>query len=278
MSDNPLVVSDKGETALGRRDKPPYASYAFWNPYNLSLIGGATAAALFTGHWWLGLFAAAGEALWMLFAPDSRLLRHVWFDKVWRGEQAERRKQVQARKFGSLPDAEKARALELRRTQERIQGLARDNPSFTVDLLRNDIDKLEDLVDDFLDLAVAASRYEQYLRTIDVPALEQDLRRYQLQVEKLPAGDERREVAQKNLLVLLQRKDRWQELRRNLQTARGQMDLMENTFRLLADEIVSMQSPAELGQRLDELREGVESVRQTTRETERFLQSVERGS
>ena len=30
MSDNPLVVSDKGETALGRRDKPPYASYAFY--------------------------------------------------------------------------------------------------------------------------------------------------------------------------------------------------------------------------------------------------------
>jgi len=76
--------------------------------------------------------------------------------------------------------------------------------------------------------------------------------------------------------VLLQRKDRYKELRRNLQTARGQMDLMENTFRLLGDEIVTMQSPSELGTRLDELREGVEAVRQTTRETERFLQAVER--
>jgi hypothetical protein len=51
---------------------------------------------------------------------------------------------------------------------------------------------------------------------------------------------------------------------------------MENTFRLLGDEIVTMQSPSELGTRLDELREGVEAVRQTTRETERFLQAVER--
>lgn len=259
------------------KDKPPYARYAFLNPYNLSLMGGAAAAALFTGHWWVGLFAAAGEALWMLFAPDSRLLRRFWFDKVWQTEQGEQRRERQRAKFNQLPGAEKARALELRRTQERIQGLARDNPSFTVDLLRSDIDKLEDLVDDFLDLALAAARYEQYLQTFDVQALEADLRRYQLQVDKLPAGDERREVAQKNLLVLLQRKDRWQELRRNLQTARGQMDLMENTFRLLADEIVSMQSPGELGQRLDELREGVASVRETTRETERLLQGIERG-
>jgi len=119
-------------------------------------------------------------------------------------------------------------------------------------------------------------RYSEYLDHFNLEELEGDIRRYNLQVEKLPLGDERRTVAQKNLAVLLQRKDRYKELRRNLQTARGQMDLMENTFRLLGDEIVTMQSPSELGTRLDELREGVEAVRQTTRETERFLQAVER--
>lgn len=264
--------------ALVKREgeKPPYLRYAFFNPYNLSLLGGAAAVTLATGHWWVGLFAIAAEAIWMLFAPDSRLLQKLWFDKVWLAEQADVRRRRQIEKFNRLPDAEKVRALELRQLQRRIQKLAEDNPSFTVDLLREDVNKLEDLVDDFLDLAAACVRYEEHLQGVNLEALERDLRRFQAQADKLPPGDERRNVAQKNLQVLLQRKDRWKELRRNLQTARGQMDLMENTFRLLADEIVSMKSPTELGDRLDQMREGVEAVRQTARETERLLMAVER--
>ena len=268
------------ENSLIQRKKaqPPYGKYAFLNPYNLSLIAGAGAAAAVTGHWWLAMCAAAGEALWMLFAPDSRLLRKLWFDKVWEGEVSAEREARRREKFNALPEIEKFRALALRELQVRIQKMARDNPSFSVDLLSNDLTKLDDLVDDFLDLSILSSRYDDYLREFNLEELEGDIRRYDLQSEKLPLGDERRTVAQKNLAVLLQRKDRYKELRRSLQTARGQMELMENTFRLLSDEIVSMRSSSELGSRLDELREGVEAVRATSRETERFFQTVERGS
>lgn len=268
------------ETSLSPRKKaqPPYGKYAFLNPYNLSLIAGAGAAAAVTGHWWLAMCAAAGEALWMLFAPDSRLLRKLWFDKVWDSEVTAERKARQTEKFNALPTEEKMRALALGELQARIQKMARDNPSFSVDLLSHDLGKLDDLVDDFLDLATLCARYDAYLGDFNLEELESDIRRYDLQSEKLPLGDERRTVAQKNLAVLLQRKDRYKELRRSLQTARGQMDLMENTFRLLSDEIVSMRSSSELGSRLDDLREGVEAVRATSRETEQFFQAVERGS
>ncbi len=154
--------------------------------------------------------------------------------------------------------------------------MAKDNASFSVDLLSTDIAKLEDLVDDFLDMAAVSSRYDSYLKDMNLPDIEQDIRRYTLQSEKLPAGDERRKVAQKNLEVLLSRKDRYMDLRRNLQTARGQMDLMENTFLLLADGIVWMQNPRELGARLDELRKGVAAVQETSRETERYMQGTSR--
>ena len=36
---------------------------------------------------WLRLCGAGVEALWMLFAPDSRLLRKLWFDKRFTEEQ-----------------------------------------------------------------------------------------------------------------------------------------------------------------------------------------------
>ncbi len=257
-----------------KEKSPPYARYAFLNPYNLSLMAGAAAAAAATGHWWLAMCAAAGEAVWMLFAPDSRVLQRTWFDKLWNSEQQAARKKQQFEKWQALPDAERQRALGLREVQDRIYKLAQENPSFSVEMLRDELGKLENLVDDFLDLATVGARYDKYLATFNLEEIEADLRRYQLQAEKLPIGDERRTVAQKNLQVLLARKDRYKELRRNLQTARGQMDLMENTFRLLADEIVSMREPSELGTRLDDLREGVNAVREVARETERVFQGV----
>ena len=204
----------------------------------------------------------------MLFAPDSKVLRRTVWDRIWESEQAAEHKKRQAQKFAALPDNEKVRALSLRDLQMKIQKLAQDNPSFSVELLSADFGKLDEVVDDFLELATLCARYDRYLDTFKLEEIEADIRRYQLQVEKLPLGDERRTVAQKNLSVLLQRKDRYKELRRSLQTARGQMDLIENTFSLLADEIVSMNEVTQLGDRLDNLREGVAAVREAARETD----------
>ncbi len=255
---------------------PPYAKYAFANPYNLSLLAGAAVTAAATGHWWMAVCAGAGEAIWMLFAPDSTLLRRAWFDKIWADEKAAEKQKARALKYQLLPSPDQERVNLLAQQQSHIQLLAAQNPSFTVDLLRHDLAKLEGLVDDFLELAVTCARSEQHLAGIDVRSLEEGIRHYGYQVESLPAGDARRAVAQKNLEVLARRKERYAELKTSLQASRGQMDLMENTFRLLGDDIVTMRNPVELGERLDDLRVGFEAVRETSRETEQLLQAVGR--
>ena len=61
---------------------------------------------------------------------------------------------------------------------------------------------------------------------------------------------------------------------RYLGVARGQLDLIENSFQLIADQIVTMQSPQELSGQLDELLDGVEAIRETARDTERILNSI----
>jgi hypothetical protein len=94
--------------------------------------------------------------------------------------------------------------------------------------------------------------------------MEASWRAYKGQVEAMPEGDKRRAVAKKNMEVLEQRRNRWDELKKSVQTARGQMDLMENTFKLLGDEIVTMSNPDALGARLDDLRIGVEAIRETS--------------
>jgi hypothetical protein len=257
------------------KPRPPYFKYAFSNPYNYAVMGGFASAALLTQNWWLGLAGAGAEALWMLFAPDSRLLRKLWFDKRFDEEQTASKRALLDLKLKGMPETEMMRCMALQEKHEQIMRLAAENPSLTLDLLRSEINKLEQLVWSFIELSVTCTRYQEYLRSIDVDELERDIRRHQQTVDREKAPSEKRGLAQKNLEVCMKRRDKYNEIRTYLQSARGQLELIENTFRLLADQIVTMRSPTELTGQLDELMDGVESVRQTTRETEKILQTVE---
>lgn len=245
-------------------DEPPYARYAFLNPYNLSLLAGAGVAAAATGHWWMAVCGVAGEAMWMLFAPDSKLLQRTWFDKIWNESRADALEEAFNAKLKQLEPMDQQRVLYLREQKKRIHQLAQENPSLTVDLMGEELAKLDGLLDDFMELALQCTRGERHIATIDVRSMENSWHLYRGQVEQMPEGDKRRAVAKKNMAVLEQRRNRWEELRKSAQTARGQMDLMENTFKLLGDEIVTMSSPEALGLRLDDLRIGVEAIREAT--------------
>jgi hypothetical protein len=247
-------------------EEPPYARYAFLNPYNLSLLVGTAAAAAATQQWWVGVCGVAGEALWMLFAPDSKLLRRTWFDKIWSEERAEAVRKADEEKLSQLRSADQQRVYYLREQKERIHQLARENPSLTVELMKTELAKLEMLIGDFTNLALRCTRAERHLESFDLKGMESAWNTYRGQVERMPEGDRRRAVAKKNMEVLEQRRSRWEDLRTSVQTARGQMDLMENTFKLLGDEIVTMSTPEALGARLDDLRIGVEAIREASAE------------
>ncbi len=249
-------------------DEPPYTRYAFLNPYNLSLLAGAGVAAAATGQWWIGVCAAAAEGIWMLFAPDSKVLRKLWFDKVWDDSVKAAEEERLNKKYDQLGQGDQVRALALREQKARIFQLAAENPSLTVDLMKEELSRIDRLLEDFLDLGVMCGRCEAHLRSFDLQTLDASLQAYRAQVEYHKPGDKRRGVAEKNLEVLTQRRKRYEDLLHSLETARGQMDLMENTFRLLADEIVTMADPSELGARLEDLRVGVAAIRETTQETD----------
>ncbi len=257
------------------KPKPPYTRYAFRNPYNYAVMGGFASAAALTGNWWLGLAGAGVEALWMLFAPDSRILQKTWFDRRHAEEEKVRTNAELDAKFRLLPEASRTRCLTLRETKEQINKLAEENPSFTQDLLSGELKKLDDLVNGFVELSVTGARYQDYLASVNLDGIERDIRRYQAIVDQSEAASDKHSLAQKNIAVLQKRKDKYAEIKNYLSSARGQLELIENTFRLLADQIVTMRSPNELSGQLDELLDGVEAVQQTTRETDRLLQAIE---
>ena len=248
-------------------DGAPYARYAFWNPYNISLFLGGVVLGVAIGHEWLAILTCAAEVLWMIFAPDSKLLRGLWFDPMVEAEKKESDADRRQERIGLLAPNDSLRFAYLCGQKQVIERLAKENPSLTVELLHDELAKLDELLDDFIELGVTATRAEQHTTTFDFPAMRRSWHVYEELLGKHPVGDPRREVAAKNMEVLRQRRARYEDLCRTIQVTRGQIELIEQTFRLLGDEIMTMASPRELGGRIDELRLAVDAVRETAEES-----------
>jgi erythromycin esterase-like protein len=137
--------------------------------------------------------------------------------------------------------------------------------------LRDELTKTDRLVDAFVEMAVTCARYEAYLKSVDSEALEKDRLRYDAAAKSGDPKGQAAVIAQKNLAIVMKRLDKLQEIGKYLAVAKGQLDLIENSFQLIADQIVTMQSPQQLSGQLDELLDGVEAIRETARDTEIVL-------
>lgn len=252
-----------------------YLRMAFANPYNLSIFGGLLAAAGLTLNPVLGLAALGVEALWLLHGPDNPVLRKLVWDPQFEKQREGYEEQRRAERMSALPDGERRRIERLVARQRDIDRLAAQNPSFTGDLLRSELIKTRKLVDSFLEMAVTCGRYETYLSGIDLDALDRDATRWRARAGNAKSTDQERDIAGKNLAVILKRQEKLNDIRNYLGVAKGQLDLIENSFQLISDQIVTMQSPAELSGQLDDLLDGVESIRQTAVDTEKILHAIE---
>ncbi len=248
-------------------DGAPYARYAFWNPYNISLFLGGVVFGVASGHEWISVLTCAAEVLWMIFAPDSKILRALWFDRLFEAEKRESDSDRRQERIALLAPNDSMRLSYLCGQKQVIERLAKENPSLTVELLHDELAKLDELLEDFIELGVTATRAEQHTTTFDFPAMRRSWHIYDELLRKHGIGDPRRDVAVKNIEVLRQRRARYEDLCRTIQVTRGQLELIEQTFRLLGDEIMTMASPRELGGRIDELRLAVDAVRETAEDS-----------
>ncbi|MFN2512252.1 MAG: hypothetical protein ABR568_12520 [Pyrinomonadaceae bacterium] len=256
-------------------EKRSYLKAAFANPYNLSLLLGGLAASALTLNPLLAVIVVGMEILWMVNAPGSKRLQELLWDPDFDEQQKAQEQAARAARLQSLDEADRERVLSLFARQQEINVLAAQNPSFTGELLRSELTKTDRLVEAFMEMAMTCGRYEAYLNSIDLSELERDRRRWEAIVKGQESGQDKRDseinIARKNLAVILKRFDKMKEIHHYLTLARGQLDLIENSFQLIADQIVTMQSPQELTGQLDELLDGVESIKQTAADTERML-------
>lgn len=246
--------------------EPPYTRYALLNAVNLGALAAAAVTTLASGEAWIAVCAGAAEAVWLLLAPGSQLIRERVFDPRWAAARKAEAAAHLAEKMRAVSPGDQVRACALLEQRDRVERLACENPGFAAAMVRSELAKLEGLVGDFLDLGALAEQNERHLRSFDVAGMERAWSAYAAQVKAYPEGDSRRAVAMKNLDVLRRRSERHADVGRSVAVARGQMELIEHTFRLLADDIVTMDSPSLLGRRLDDLRIAVDAIRETVDE------------
>ena len=273
-----LADSAKSTLTSAILEKRPYLKFAFANPYNVSLFAGTLAAAGLTLNPVLAVAAVGFEALWLLYAPDSKRLRHLLWDPRFEQVREALLEQERAGRLQLISEDDRVRVRTLVERQQAIRRLAAANPSFTGELLRAELLKADRLVDAFIDMAVTCTRYDQYLESVDLNALARERTRWEASVKSAAEGDASIGIAKQNLAIILKRLDKLKEIKNYLAMARGQLDLIDNSFQLIADQVVTMQSPQQLSGQLDELLDGVESIRQTAVDTDRILGAISNGT
>ncbi len=252
-------------------EKRSYLKAAFANPYNLSLLAGGLLASAITLNPLLAIVTVGLEVLWVVNAPGSKKLREWLWDPQFDAEEQKELQELRAKQLYSLDEVDRERVVTLIARQQEIDALASQNPSFTGELLRTELTKTDRLVEAFIEMATTCSRYEAYLDSINLSELERDRRRWEAIVHDQNIHNSQADIASKNLTVIMKRFEKMKEINSYLTLARGQLDLIENSFQLIADQIVTMQSPQQLSGQLDELLDGVESIKQTAADTERML-------
>lgn len=252
-------------------EKRNYLKAAFANPYNLSLLVGGLAASALTLNPLLAIITVGLELLWVVNAPGSKKLQEWIWDPAFDQQEQAQEQAARAERLMNLDEESRERVLSLLARQQEIHLLAAQNPSFTGELLRTELTKTDRLVEAFIEMATTCSRYEAYLNSVNARELEKERRRWEAVVKEQDERYSETDIARKNLAVILKRFDKMKEIHHYLRVARGQLDLIEHSFQLIADQIVTMQSPQELTGQLDELLDGVESIKQTAADTERML-------
>jgi hypothetical protein len=229
------------------------------HPLNVLLVLALASSSAVTGSVAPLAIAAVTEVLWMALARTLESQRR-YFGYARLVADPEREL------IRTLTDEDRRRHVELTRLAGDIREIA-SSTSVSKDMLSEELPKVDHLLAAFARVASNAARLEDFGRTTDLDRLEEEVRRQEKVVEKTKDPGAR-SVAAQNLELMQRRLERAAEIRRRSKEARGQLSLIENTVRLLRDQIATIESTDEIRGRLDDLVRNVDVIEASTRETE----------
>ena len=247
------------------RKKPSLFRRAFWNQYNFILLGAAGLFSVVTFTWIPLLLGAGVEALWLVLGSDSTPFKR-WVAIQENLEDKERLKRKAAEALTTLEPSYLQRFHALEQVSERIQQLAKENPSLETQLIQGEMDKLGKLLHSFLEMAVTHQRLGHYLGDND----ENDLRRDIEATERALRNEQDRQVVdglRQGLALAQKRLKQHQAIEANYRALGVKMDTLDKSFRYLESHVVAISERQQLSEEIDELILGVDAVNDLASET-----------
>lgn len=257
-------------TAGGK--KPSLFQRAFWNQYNFIMLGAAGLFSIVTFTWLPLLIGAGAEVLWLTIGSDSTPFKR-WV-AIQEGLEAQQRlKQHAEACLGALEPPYLRRFNELEQVSQRIQALAKENPSLETQLIQGEMDKLGKLLHSFLDMAVTHQRLGHYLAEND----EDDMHRDIEASERALRNEQNSEVAaglQQGMALAQKRLKQHQSIAASYRLLTVKLDTLDKSFRYLESHVVAISEREELSQEIDELILGVDAVSDIGGELEGTLREI----
>ncbi len=244
---------------------------ALLQDFNLIGLGGVAALSALTGSPIPLIVGGAVEALYLINAPGSR-----WFERYLAIQRARRRGQRREawrrQALSGLPRTDRER---FRATERRLAGARGSLNPETRQIAQVELDRVEDLLDQTLDLLSVRVAAGAYLSTVDARALLAETQQVRRRMRETDHPDLMR-VEQQRLEVLEKRLDEYGEMRRNLEIVTSQISTLEHSIAYLADKLVSWSAAGREPQGLKEILSGVESTEQALQAVRPVMEQIQR--
>jgi len=249
---------------------------AFLEKGNVAVLAGASLPLLIShgaplsAAYLAGLLAVGtAEVCWLLWAPFLPAYQQRLRGKRYRRIQAEKERD-RKRLVADLTPELGTRYQEVRRLYDDIRQGARDSGSVANDLLAEELDKLDALLDAFLRLLCTWLRYRRYLNRTDENAIVKDIAHLRGKLERTGDTDTQRIIRQ-NLEILEKRLERIEAIQKGYLNLQAQLEVIEDTFHLINDQMVSLRTPDALGIDLNQIVSGVEMTEAVLQETNALI-------
>ncbi|HET6566688.1 MAG TPA: hypothetical protein VFG50_01915 [Rhodothermales bacterium] len=253
-----------------------YTKEAFLNPFNLaflivamltafvvSLSGGGVAEAIFN---FVLILSAAAELMYLGIMP-----RQERFRRLVRSQHAAERAKPPSQKeiFEVLTKYSQRRYVRLRKLEKDITLNYRKLNYASQPLIDSHLQKIDGLLDSYLNLLYQKERYEHSLQS----STESEVVRAIAELRTNMQNDPPRVAAikQRRLRVLEQRLERFKKSRENNEIIEAQLETIEDVTKYIHEQSLTLRNPEEITFQLDMLLNEVEETRATVVELESAL-------
>ena len=254
-----------------------YTKEAFLNPWNLGfLIVAMLAAFVLSGEPvafnLILLMTAAAELVYLGVLPKNERFR-----RVTRAQKIkEHHKPLTAReRYKQLKSRSQRRYSRLKMRHDRIRENYQKLSYASQGLLDSHLNKIEGLLESYLNLLFQRDRYEDYL---DAATESELVRSIEALHEDMSDDSERvRAVKERRMQVLQQRLARFKRSRENLEIIDAQIATIEDVVAYIHEQSLTLQNPEEITFQLDTLLAEVEETRAAVEEVEDVFRETPAG-